>query len=160
MNTATAHRVLTTTLRLAQTRARGMAGDERGQVTVFVVVIATAVLLFAGLVLDGGLALSAKTRALGQAQEAARAGAQALDLTAYRADGRVRLVPDQARQLALDYLSAAGATGTVTADGSTVTVTVTATESTQLLLLVGVDTIQVSSTGSAQPARGVTAPDP
>lgn len=158
MNTLTAP--LTAVLRRASGRARHLAGDERGQVTVFVVVIATAVLLFAGLVLDGGLALSAKTRALGQAQEAARAGAQALDLTAYRADGTVRLVPDHARHLALDYLNAAGATGTVTVDGTTVTVTVTATESTQLLRLVGVDSIQVSSTGSAHPARGVTAPDP
>ncbi|HVK20007.1 MAG TPA: pilus assembly protein TadG-related protein [Actinokineospora sp.] len=153
-------RALTVTLRHACARARSAAGDERGQVTVFVVVMVTAVLLFAGLVLDGGLALSAKTRALGQAQEAARAGAQALDLTVYRATGGVRLVPDQARQLALDYLGAAGASGSVTVEGNTVTVTVSSTESTQLLRLVGVDTIQVSSTGSAQPARGVTAPDP
>ncbi|GLZ37875.1 pilus assembly protein TadG-related protein [Actinokineospora sp. NBRC 105648] len=159
MNTSSTS-ALAAALRRAGARARGAADDERGQVTVFVVVIATAVLMFGGLVLDGGLALSAKSRALGQAQEAARAGAQALDLTAYRADGRVRLVPDQARQLAFDYLNAAGASGTVAVDDTTVTVTVTATESTQLLRLVGVDTIQVSSTGSAQPARGIAASAP
>ena len=74
-------------------RWNAFARDERGRVTAFVVVITTACLLFAGLVLDGGLALAAKTKAIGQAQEAARAGAQALDLATYRANGKARLDP-------------------------------------------------------------------
>jgi len=119
-------------------------------------VFAATVLLFAGLVLDGGLALAAKVRAIGQAQEAARAGAQAIDLTAYRADGTLRLDPDRAAALARAYLGTAGTTGTagVTVAGNTVTVTISTTQPTRLLALVGVHTIHLTATGSAHPDRG------
>ena len=134
--------------------------DDEGRVTAFVVVIMTAVLAFSGLVLDGGLALAAKTRAIGEAQEAARAGAQAIDLSAYRATGALRLMPAQAARLAHNYLAAAGETGTVTVNGNTVTVTVRATQRTQILPLIGVDSIAVAGSGSAHPERGITTGQP
>jgi len=43
-----------------------------------------ALILVAGLVLDGGLTLAARERALDKAQQAARAGAQAINLATYR----------------------------------------------------------------------------
>ena len=49
---------------------------DGGRVTAFVVVLMTAILALAGLALDGGLALAATVRAVGQAESAARAGAQ------------------------------------------------------------------------------------
>ncbi len=140
-------------------RLRRLAGDENGQVTVFVVILAVAIVMFAGLIVDGGLALAAKVRAIGEAQEAARAGAQALDLVAYRNSGTVRLVPAQARTLARTYLASTNDTGTVSVTGDTVTVTVTAHQQTQLLGLLGLDSLTVTSTGSAHPARGITAPE-
>ncbi|MFB9617439.1 pilus assembly protein TadG-related protein [Kutzneria kofuensis] len=124
--------------------------------TAFVVVIAIAALLFAGLVLDGGLALAAKVRAIGEAQEAARAGAQEIDLTAYRADGTLRLVPQQASTAARNYLAAAGHTGTVSVAGNTVNVTVSITQPTQLLGLAGIGSITVTGAGQAQPQRGIS----
>jgi hypothetical protein len=133
---------------------------DEGQVMAFIVIITAAVVLFAGLVLDGGLALAAKIRALGEAQEAARAGAQALDLATYRQDGTVRLVPDQARELAQRYLDSTSDTGTVTVAGDTVTVTVTAHQDTQLLDLAGLHTLTVTASGSAHPVRGITTPEP
>lgn len=140
------------------TRIRTSAGqliqDEQGRVTVFVVTIATVIIMFGGLVFDGGLALSAKVRAIGEAQEAARAGAQAIDLATYRATDTVRLMPAQARALALSYLASAGSSGSVTVAGDTVTVTVTAAQATQLLRLVGVDSIPVTGSGSAVPQQG------
>src|SRR6266496_3713638 len=87
---------------------RRLREDQSGRVTAFVVIMVTAILLFAGLVLDGGLALAAKVRALGEAQEAARAGAQEIDLAAYRADGTLRLAPQQASAAARNYLAATG----------------------------------------------------
>lgn len=138
---------------------RRRSGDD-GQVTPFVVILTAAVVMFAGLLLDGGLALAAKTRALGEVQEAARAGAQALDLTAYRTDGTVRLDPAQARALARTYLATTNDTGTVTATTTTVTVTVTAHQPTQLLRFLGLDTLTVTATGTAHPVRGITTPDP
>jgi Flp pilus assembly protein TadG len=143
-----------------RSRLRTLAGDQRGQVTPFVVILAATILMFAGLLLDGGLALAAQVRAIGEAQEAARAGAQALDLDAYRASGTVRLIPDEARLRAESYLASTGDTGTVTVDGDTVTVRVTAHQHTQLLGLLGLDTLTVTGTGSAHPVRGVTAPEP
>ncbi|XVS62059.1 hypothetical protein ACQPYE_27830 [Actinosynnema sp. CA-299493] len=128
--------------------------------TAFVVVLTTGILALAGLTLDGGLALAAKVRANGQAEAAARAGAQAIDLTAYRATGTVHLVPAHAVAAAQTHLAIEGATGTVTVSGDTVTVTVTATRTTQLLGLVGIGSLSVHGQGSAHPQRGVTAIDP
>ncbi|WP_282794108.1 pilus assembly protein TadG-related protein [Streptomyces sp. CC224B] len=133
--------------------------DDQGQVTVFVVLIAVAVVMFAGLVVDGGLALAAKVRALGEAQEAARSGAQAIDLVAYRDTGTVRLVPPEAHRRAQAYLSSTGATGTVTTTPTRITVTVTAHRRTQLLGLVGVETLTVTASGVAHPVHGVEGPE-
>lgn len=125
--------------------------DEHGRVSAFVVVLATACLLFAALVLDGGLALAAKIRAIGQAQEAARAGAQELDLTAYRTTGEFQLEPTHAQTAAQRYLTTVHATGMVTVTGNTVAVTVTTRAPTQLLGLIGIREITVTGSGRAEP---------
>jgi len=140
-------------------RARWWRADE-GRVTAFVLVLTTGILALAGLTLDGGLALAAKVRAGGQAEAAARAGAQAIDLTAYRGSGVVRLMPAQAVAGAQAHLAAEGATGTVSVSGDTVTVTVTTTHPTRLLGLVGIGSLQVHGRGSAHPQHGVSAIDP
>ncbi|MBL1102900.1 pilus assembly protein TadG-related protein, partial [Streptomyces coffeae] len=67
-------------------REQAATNQDRGQVTAFVVGIVAALWLFAGIVVDGGLALAGKARALDVAQEAARTGAQQLDV------GRLRSV--------------------------------------------------------------------
>jgi hypothetical protein len=139
---------------------RRLHEDENGRVTAFVVVLVTAIIAFGGLVLDGGLALAGKIRALGEAQEAARAGAQAIDLAAYRANGAVRLVPAEATTLANQYLAAAGRSGTVTVTGNTVSVTVTDTHRSVLLGVVGVESINTSVSATAEPRRGITEEDP
>ncbi|SDN09299.1 hypothetical protein SAMN04488074_1348 [Lentzea albidocapillata subsp. violacea] len=141
---------------LVRKRMDRLREDQHGRVTAFVVIIAVAALLFAGLVLDGGLALAAKVRAIGEAQEAARAGAQEIDLAAYRAHGSLRLAPQQASAAARNYLTAAGHSGTVSVNGNTINVTVTVNERTQLLGLAGVGSITVTGTGQAQPQRGIS----
>lgn len=128
--------------------------------TAFVVVLTIGILALAGLTLDGGLALSAKVKAGGQAEAAARAGAQAIDLTAYRDTGTLQLVPAQAIADAHSYLATVGASGTVTVSGDTVTVTITATQGTQLLGMVGISSLTVHGTGSAHPQRGVVTIEP
>lgn len=130
--------------------------DDSGQVTPFVVVLALALFAMAGLVLDGGLALSAKTQALDAAQAAARAGAQQLDLTTYRATNLAQLDPGQAAAAARAWLTAAGVEGTVSATTTTVTVTVHRSTDTQLLQLVGVSHLDVSATATATAVQGVT----
>lgn len=134
-------------------------GDE-GRISAFVVTVLAAILALAGLTLDGGLALADKVRVNGQAEAAARAGAQALDLDAYRATGAVHLVTSQAGVMARSYLSTVGQIGTVTVTGNTVTVTITATHRTQLLALVGIPALTVHGTASAHPVRGVLTVEP
>lgn len=141
-------------------RTRQLHRDQSGRVTAFVIIMVTAILLFAGLVLDGGLALAAKVRAVGEAQEAARAGAQEIDLTAYRATGTLRLLPQQASAAARNYLAAAGHSGSVSVAGNTVNVTVTISQPTELLGLIGIGSITVTGSGQAQPQRGIDGPEP
>lgn len=140
-------------------RAGWWRADD-GAASAFVVVLTAGVLALAGLALDGGLALATKVRANGQAEAAARAGAQAIDLAVYRDNGTLQLVPAQAVADARAHLAAEGATGTVTVSDETVTVTVTVSYATQLLWMVGVGPLQVHGQGSAYPRRGVTAIDP
>jgi hypothetical protein len=131
-------------------RLRARLGErEAGMVTAFVVIFTAALLIMAGLVLDGGLALSAKVRAIDDAQAAARAGAQAINIPLYRATGQIILDPAQATTDAEEYLTQAGQTGTVTVNGDQVTVTITVTQPTQLLSLAGIDHLTVSGSGTA-----------
>lgn len=60
--------------------------DERGSITPFVVIVSLAILMLAALVLDGGRQLNARGRATAYAQEAARAGSQAVDVSDPRLD--------------------------------------------------------------------------
>ena len=142
---------------------RRMAGPtDGGQVTAFVVIMITGLFLFAGLVLDGGLALRDKVQTIDEAQEAARAGAQSLNLGAYRAGGDVVLDPVQAAAAAHAYLRATGnplaGAAQVTVVGDQVTVTVTRSQPTQILSIAGLRTITVHGTGTAVAEHGINAP--
>jgi hypothetical protein len=137
------------------TRWRDRFGEpEAGMVTAFVVVFTLAILVMAGLVLDGGLALSAKVQAIDDAQAAARAGAQAIDIPLYRSTGQITLDPGEATADAEQYLAAAGKTGTVQVAGERVTVTVTISQPTQLLSLAGIDHLTVTGSGTATAEQG------
>jgi hypothetical protein len=127
---------------------------ESGMVTAFVVIFTLALLLMAGLVLDGGLTLAAKIQAIDDAQGAARAGAQAIDIPTYRATGQITLDPTEATADAQRYLANAGHTGTIAVNGNQVTVTVSITQPTQILSLAGVDRLTVTGTGSATAEQG------
>ena len=136
-------------------RLRGRLGEpESGMVTAFVVIFTVALIVMAGLVLDGGLALAAKVQAIDDAQAAARAGAQAIDLPTYRATGQITLDPAEATADAERYLAAAGHTGTVAVNGEQVTVTVTISQPTQILSLAGIDHLTVTGTGTATAEQG------
>jgi Flp pilus assembly protein TadG len=74
-------------------RVQGRGDGERGSVTVFTVVFAIAVIFLLALILDGGMAMNAKERALDIAGQAARAAASQLNVAALR-NGQV--VIDQA----------------------------------------------------------------
>lgn len=131
---------------------------EAGSITAFLAVLAVALFALAGLAIDGGRALSVQQQASAEAEQAARAGAQAVSQSALR-QGSVVLNPFLARQAALAYLRQIGAQGTATATPFAVTVTVDATVRTTILGIVGIRQLAVHATASASDQHGVAKED-
>lgn len=128
---------------------------ERGTITIFVTTTTVALLMAAGLVLDGGRLLAAQRQAVDHASAAARAGAQAVDTGALR-ERRSELDARRAIRAAQRFLAARGEAGRVTVDGGRIHVTVARRETTSLLTLVGIRTVGISASGSARVVRGVS----
>ena len=58
--------------------------DERGSATVFVIGFALILFLCAGLVIDGGLAINKRMRIADDAEQAARIGADSINVIEFR----------------------------------------------------------------------------
>ena len=109
--------------------------DDRGSVAPFIAVVSLALLMVAGMAYDGGQIISAQARARDLAGNAARAGAQEIDLTRLRSSGRAQLRGDLATAAAQSYLDEAGAAGEVLVDAETITVTVRVRQPMRILPL-------------------------
>ena len=96
--------------------------------------VVSVLMLLAGLCIDGGRVLNARTTLTDGAEQAARAAAR-------------------------EYLGAVGdadaASATVTTAGNTVTVTAETDAPTFMLSLVGVSTVHITVVGSAQAESGI-----
>jgi Flp pilus assembly protein TadG len=130
--------------------------DERGQATAMVAVLAVALLALGALVFDGGQILTARREANNLARQAARAGAQQLDIANARI-GTYTLDPVAADTAARAYLTDEGVTPTnIRVLGDRVEVTITLNQPTPLLAILGIHDRTVTATASARAARGVT----
>lgn len=127
---------------------------EAGTVTVFAVLITTVVLMMAGLAVDVSGHIHAMQEARSVAREAARAGAQQVQVApALRG---IHAVTDagQAVGAANSYLAAAGVNGSAAATSpTTIRVEVTTTYSTRFLSVVGVNSLQASGHAQARITR-------
>ncbi len=123
--------------------------------TLFTALAVVALLILAGLVVDGGFVLAARRRAIDEAGGSARAGAQALAPAAYRQSGAVTLDPAAANAAAQDFLWATGHSGSVSVNGNEVTVTLRFDQPTTLLRIIGIDSVAVDGRGHARSARGI-----
>ncbi len=128
--------------------------NERGAVTAFVTVFTVALLLVAGLVIDGGFLINARRQAINEAESAARAGAQALDTDTPL---RSQLNNAAARQAAAAYLTRTGHDGDIQVDGDLVTVNVTFERPMTILGLGGLASATVHGRGTARPTTGIVA---
>lgn len=139
------------TTRAASVRGRRRDGRDEGYVSVMVAGVVLAVMAAIGLVVDGSIALAAHRTANNEAEQAARAAAQAIDLTSYtdgQGQGQPRIDPAAARAAAAAYLQGTGDPYTVEITGpSQITVTVTVVRPTRLLSMVGVQTITAVGVG-------------
>lgn len=124
----------------------GRVRDERGQsVSVFVIVVFAALIMTAGLVIDGGQKVAAASRAETAAAGAARAATNA-GLTQSLAGASPA---DASLRAARAFLSGQpGVTGSASVSNGVVTVRTRASERTLFLSLIGIDS--VSATGTAR----------
>lgn len=135
-------------------------GGERASITLWMLGLACALLPLGGLALDLGRAYSERRALAAAADAAALAGAGALDVDAYRADGSVLLDPDLAevrarRSLAEQLDRASFVAARVQADSSAVTVEVEGRVDLTLLRLVrGSEPFVVRVSATARPHLG------
>ncbi|HZM79906.1 MAG TPA: pilus assembly protein TadG-related protein [Candidatus Limnocylindrales bacterium] len=128
--------------------------SERGSATLFGLFLVVVVLVLAGVVVEGGNLMSIRGQATSIAAQAARAGADELDLDALRTTGTVQLNPAAAQAAAQAYLVQVGQTGTATATPAEVSVTVTVTKPGILVPVLGIATHTVQATATATPLTG------
>lgn len=122
---------------------------DRGSLSILTVVLIPGLLMIIGLAVDGGAKVQATQRANAVADEAARAGGQALDRREALGGG-VTLDVAAAVSAAQAYLAAADVPGSVAVvDGDTLLVTTTITQDTVLLDLVGINTMTVTGSSTA-----------
>ena len=134
---------------MTPSRRRGRLRGERGSLSVLMAVLVPGLLLIIGLAVDGGAKVQATQRANALADEAARAGGQAIDRSAALA-GEVRVDSAAAVAAAHAYLDRNDVRGTVTViDADTLSVTTTITEPTIFLGLIGITTMTVDGSGTA-----------
>jgi Flp pilus assembly protein TadG len=144
--------------RKAANRWRG----DRGTLSLFVVLFTPVVVLLAGLLVDGGIAINARQRAADVAQQAARAGANDLNVAALRA-GTVQLDPgacNVAIRFVGNYLGMGATPGPctfVTLNGRPgIRVYATVTVQSQFLGVIGINTFTQTAYGEATPVCGIT----
>lgn len=144
--------------------ARLRDGGERGSILPIIPMIALVMLLLAGLVIDASRQLNARGQAVAYAEEAARAGAQAIEPQL-----PIALDPTEAGDLVADYCSTVLGQPHVTScelirldpapEGPprplVVVVQVQTQIPTTLLGMVGVRSLSASGEGRAQPVEGV-----
>lgn len=128
--------------------------DEHGMVTAFVVLITLTLVLFIGLVLDGGYTLAARREAIDEADGASRAAAQAIDPSTRTSLGAV-LDARQAQAAVDAFLRPTGHAGQASVSGDTVTVTVSFPQRLYILGAGGLLSVTVHGRGTAQAVRGV-----
>jgi len=132
---------------------RRLRADQRGAVALYAAVIMLALMATIGLVLDGGRKVAALREATNIADNAARAGAQRIDLDSARSGGPVRLDAAAAAAAAADYLSLVGRAGVTAVNGDTITVTVSIAYDT-VILPTATRTVTATESAAARVVEG------
>lgn len=123
--------------------------DEDGSMTPAFLIMVPLFVILVGLVVDGAGKIQANDNTTAIASGASRAAANAV-AAGVITDGGVNLDLNRARTTALDYIAAAGMTGTVTVNANEITVSVQTVYDTHFLSIIGVETLPASATATAQ----------
>lgn len=128
---------------------------EKGSATVFLLGFAVVLLVGAGLVIDGGLALNARQRIADDAEQASRYGANAIDETALHSSGEVVVNSGVAIDRATAFMADRGYRNiSVRVDGDEVTTSAEGTVNTALLSLIGIKSFTVRGDATAEAVDG------
>ncbi len=133
-------------------------GRERGALSLMIAVLFAVLAALAGIVVDGGAKLIADENAVALAQEAARAGATSINVSAAYASGANVVDQGEAVAAAREYLVDAGYERfTVIPVGArAIRVSVTISKPTRFLSLIGIDSFTSTGTATASLVTGVT----
>jgi len=122
---------------------------ERGSASVLILGLSLAVLIGVGFAVDGTRKGLAYSEATSIAEEAARAGDQALRAPALAAGADADVDPDLAAAEARRYIASTGATGTVHVDNGRIVVDTTVVRQTIFLGAIGIGELTVHGHGVA-----------
>jgi hypothetical protein len=140
-----------------------MTDRDEGSVTLFVVLFLVSAFLLAGLVIDGGLAIDGRGRAADAAEQAARYGADQIDVGHLRDTGVALIAAGGAACTSARYLlNHDGGDLTdndmtlcsVSGDGQSITVRVQLKVHTAILGIIGFNDFTVSAQAVAHPVAG------
>lgn len=140
--------------RMFYARTEAPARDESGGASVFVIGMSVVLLACAGLVIDGGQALNTRARLADDAEQAARAGADAIDVVALREGRGVIIDRNAARQRAAEHLSGIEYSGdqyAIQVLDEGVRVVIRDTVDTALLQLIRIDEFTMRAEAFAEP---------
>ena len=135
--------------------------DERGSATVFVIGFAMVLLMCAGLVIDGGMAINKRMRIADDAEQAARIGADSIDVQYFRTNEVLVVDQGLAKARIADYMADLGHPAgqwRAVFDGNRVQVAVDDTSKSFILGLFKVPPFKVHAVADAVPETGPTAP--
>ncbi|MEU8637662.1 pilus assembly protein TadG-related protein [Amycolatopsis sp. NPDC048633] len=130
-------------------KPRGFLRDERGSASVLMLGLCLALLIAVGFAIDGTRKGLAYSQATAIAEEAARAGAQALHARSLANGSDADVEPAVAEAEAQRYIASAGVTGTAHADEREVVVDTVISRTTIFLGSVGIAEFTVHGHGAA-----------
>ena len=136
-------------------------GRDRGTVAMFTTIFALFVIVLAGLVVDGGLAIHARQRAADIAEQGALAAADEVDQGVLRSTGQARITDTRAacaraERLVATYREVTGRAKCQIEGGRTARVVVQIKVRLQLLAIVpGFSDFTMTSAATAHPQEGI-----
>ena len=137
---------------------------HRGQAIVWTAVMLPLFLAVVGLAVDGGLVFSARRELQNVADSAARAGAQQIDVRAYRESRGRTVVLDEpaAHRVAAEAAARQGTSRDIRieVEPSRVQVDVSRDAPTSFLRVVGVDSVRVTAAATAEVRHGIERGEP
>jgi Flp pilus assembly protein TadG len=140
---------------------RVLRSEDGAATTTFLLTMVPVFVLLVGMTFDFAQAYGEQTHALNVAEQAARAGAQQIDLAAVRDSGTYRLDEGRAASEATSFLSAAGyPADSVLVDVDSVEVTTSWTSPVAFLSIIGIPPFEGEASASASMEVGVASGGP